>query len=79
MTARQCFYTNESFFDRASQGYLVAVITEDEPGYRSMAVAKRTLAEAQTDADKLNAKFGISEQDVSDIVASSMRAGKVHQ
>lgn len=74
---RTCFYTNESFFDRASQGYKVAVVTENVAGYRSLTSPTcRTLAEAQAEADALNAKFGISRDDVLDIVASSMRGGQ---
>ncbi|WP_195165898.1 hypothetical protein [Mycobacteroides abscessus] len=72
MAARTCYYTNESFFERDSQQYVVALITENEAGYEPTDTY-RELGEAIRIADKQNAELGLSADDVSQIVTSSMR------
>ncbi|AXQ52758.1 hypothetical protein SEA_IPHANE7_136 [Mycobacterium phage IPhane7] len=75
---RMCYYANESFYD-STRGYVVAVVNEGEPGYRTLAGGYLFADEAKEEADRLNEKAGLSRDDVLDIVASSMRAGKVQR
>lgn len=72
MAARVCYHTNESYFDRDSQQYTVARITENERGFEP-AYSYRELGEAMRVADQQNAALGLSADDVSQIVISSMR------
>lgn len=67
--------SDDSFY-HADLGYVVAEITENEPGYR-VASAHSELADAQAEAARRNEENGISADDALDILASSMRAGKV--
>lgn len=75
--ARIAYYANESFYDRTQQGYFVAKITEDAPGYEQTFGLHRASIDAERVANKLNEANGLTRDDVLDIVASSMRAGRV--
>lgn len=75
--ARICYHTNESYFSRDHQGYSVAEITEDVAGYIPLPDHYRSLGDAVECAKALNDARGLTEDDVSDIVASSMRQGAV--
>ncbi|QNJ56932.1 hypothetical protein SEA_REINDEER_141 [Mycobacterium phage Reindeer] len=77
MDKRTCYYANESYFNRAQQGYEIAKVVEDEAGWTPVFGLHRTLGEAEETVDQLNADLGLSRDDVLDIVASSMRAGRV--
>lgn len=79
MDNRFCFYANESFFDRDSQSYFVAKVTQDEAGYEVTSWSFREPRQAQDKADKLNDNLGWTRDDVLDIVASSMRQGAVRR
>ena len=74
MDNRICYYANKSFFDRDSQSYFVAKITENKAGYTQTSWAYSEPTKAQEEADRLNANLGWTRDDVLDIVASSMRA-----
>ena len=76
---RVVFYTDESFAEDSVTGtvYNVARITEDQPGYE-VAGGYSTLEAASENARRMNVIKGNSEQDVLDVVASSMSAGKVN-
>ena len=75
---RVVFYTNDSFAEDTKHGtiYNVARVTEDEPGYE-VAGGYSTQEAATENARRMNVIKGNSEQDVLDVVASSMSAGKV--
>lgn len=75
---RVVFYTDESFAQDTRHGmiYNVARITEGEPGYE-VAGGYSTPEAAAENARRMNVIKGNSEQDVLDVVASSMSAGKV--
>ena len=72
MDKRVVFYTNEGFFDRETDKYIVARITEDERGYDRWSLHD-TIEEAVDHAAKLNGDLGIATEDVLTVVASSMR------
>jgi len=74
MDNRICYYANESCFDRGSQSYFVAKVTENEAGYTQTSWAYKEPRQAQEEAERLNANLGWTRDDVLDIVASSMRA-----
>ena len=74
MTSNRVAYrSDESFYDADLGGYLVAEITENEPGYR-VAKAYPQLADAQAEAARRNDENGIGTDAALDIVTSSMRA-----
>ncbi|WP_074292960.1 hypothetical protein [Mycobacteroides abscessus] len=73
--ARICYHTNESYFSRDHQGYSVAKITENVAGYEPLPGHHRQLSDAVAIADGLNKEQGLTQDDVSYIVASSMRLG----
>lgn len=75
--ARVCYHTNESYFSRADQGYFIAKITEDEAGYEQLPGHHRQLSDAIGIADAFNKEQGVTRDDVADILASSMRLGKL--
>lgn len=78
MGNRVAFHANESYY--ADLGYFIAKITEDEAGYRRTSFGIYTdVADAKAFAADLNAKMGHTPDDVLDIVASSMRLGKVNK
>jgi len=74
---RQCYYTNESFAQRAGGRvfYTLALITENKPGY-SVVQTSLNLPYLQQMAANRNREAGLSDDDVLAIVASSMAAGK---
>lgn len=75
---RTAYYTNESFETEGVTGreFILACITENEPGYL-VAGHFSTLERAQEVARKYNALNGLNEDAVADIVASSMRLGRM--
>ncbi|NGX08713.1 hypothetical protein [Mycobacteroides franklinii] len=75
--ARICYHTNESYFSRDHQGYSIAKITEDVAGYEPLPGHHRQLSDAIAIADAFNKGQGHTQDDVSDIVASSVRQGSV--
>ncbi|SHW95349.1 Uncharacterised protein [Mycobacteroides abscessus subsp. abscessus] len=72
--ARVCYHTDESYFDRATQQYTVARITENVPGYEPWTSA-RTLGEAVGIANRLNTELMLLDSEVNDIYVSSIRLG----
>lgn len=76
MSNRVCFYTNEGFYSRVQGGYIVAKVTENEPGYVEAGIIK-TIEKCKDICDNLNNNLGVSKDDVLDIVGSSMFAGPV--
>jgi hypothetical protein len=76
---RSALYTNESFYEDGTKppgyvpGYVIAIATENEPGYHIFSYGFQTVADAQKVADEMNAALGRTEDDVMEIVASSMR------
>ncbi|AGM12369.1 hypothetical protein PEGLEG_141 [Mycobacterium phage PegLeg] len=79
MSSRICYYANESFYDHAKGDYVVAVVTEDEAGYNTLSTVYGSAERAKAAADALNQDLGLSRDDVLDIVASSMRAGRAQR
>ncbi|APQ42241.1 hypothetical protein PBI_MRMAGOO_159 [Mycobacterium phage MrMagoo] len=77
MSNRVCCYANESFYDSTAGGYVVAVITENEPGYRTLEGGYPDVLDAKAEAARRNTESGLSWDEVLDIVASSMAAGRV--
>jgi hypothetical protein len=76
MDNRECYYVNESSATRRDDGtvgYQIAVVTENEPGYRPDQTIYSTVDLAQRRADHFNTIRGITQDDVRDIVASSVR------
>ena len=75
---RTAHVSNESFETEGVTGreFILARITENEPGYL-VAGYFSTLERAQEVARQRNALNDLNEDAVADIVASSMRAGKV--
>ena len=75
---RTAYVSNESFETEGVTGreFILARITENEPGYL-VAGHFSTLERAQEVARQRNALNDLNEDAVADIVASSMRAGKV--
>ncbi len=79
---RQCFYIPELQFD--GNGFIPSVVYEGEKGHHPMRGDDgtgsspwywgKTLAEAQEIARGYNERAGLSEQDVNEIVLSSMFA-----
>ncbi|MBB5167090.1 hypothetical protein [Mycobacterium sp. AZCC_0083] len=78
MGNRKCYYTNEGFFDRDSQAYIIAEVIENEAGYTPYGVSTQ-LGAAHVMVDELNDQLGLSRDEVLDIVASSMAASGVPQ
>lgn len=72
--SRYCFHADESFTDAATGKFIIAKITEGEPGYEVASANWDTVEAAQAAARMDNAKLGLTEQDVLDIRASSMAA-----
>lgn len=72
------FYTNESFYNREMQTYLIARITAGEAGYVASPGAA-DLTTARAEADALNTEAGLTKDQVYAIVASSMARGEVHR
>lgn len=72
---RCCYYADEVMVE---QGH-VALVTENSPGYLGIALHpdERDLMRAKAKCERVNTELGLSEDDVRDIVASSMRQGKV--
>jgi hypothetical protein len=75
--SRIAYYTNESYYDASKGGYVVAEVTENEAGYRTLSGGFSDVMAAKARADELNANVGISWDDVLDIVASSIRQGSI--
>lgn len=75
--ARVCYHTNESYFSREHQGYAIAKITENVAGYEPLPGHHRQLSDAVSIAEGLNKEQGHTEDEVSAIVASSMRLGSI--
>lgn len=75
---RRAFYTNESYARQTAVGirYHVADVEEGEPGYRPVGHFD-TLDEARAYADRHNERLGLREQDVLEIVLSSMRLSRI--
>lgn len=78
-----CFYISPGQ-DPGTEGYIPSVVVLDEPGHfplcgRDDGAAPwrwgKTLEEAEAVCAKANAERGMDEERVSEIVASSMRAG----
>jgi hypothetical protein len=77
MAERHCYYVSEFFTarrDDGTVGYQVAVVTENEPGFRQQSTIYASVDLAQRRANHFNAIRGITPDDVLDIVASSERA-----
>lgn len=81
---RWCFYIPADAFVEGS-GYVPAVVTENRPGYAPLTGNGRgsspwfwgkTYAEALAVCAEQNARLGIDPATASDIVCSSMRAGR---
>lgn len=72
---RECFYANESFYNRATSEYFIAIVRENDWGYYPTDLGYDTADEAKSKVDEMNAGLGLSREDVLDIVASSMRQG----
>lgn len=70
MQKRIAYWATEAM--GTSNGYHVARVTESEAGYIRMG-SFATVAEAKAYAARRNAQAGYSEDEVMDIVASSMR------
>jgi hypothetical protein len=82
MTQRQCFYVPVDQFD--DNGYIPSLVTEGEAGHAPLKGNGRfsapyywgkTHEQAKEVARKANEDLGLSERDVTDIIASSIRAG----
>lgn len=82
-TPRRVLYANESFYADGTEGpasipgYLIAIVTENEPGYHVFSYGFQSVADARKVADEMNANLGRTQDDVMDIVASSMRVSRV--
>lgn len=74
---RVAYYTNESFYNSDQRGFVVAKVTENEAGYEETFGLHKTVEAAEYTANKLNQQNGLLREDVLDIVASSMRLGRV--
>jgi hypothetical protein len=74
MTNRIVYYTNEGFYDAASDQCIVAQIVENEAGYGPWSY-EPTLEQAKAVAAANNAALGVSDDDVLEVVVSSMRQG----
>ena len=76
---RTAYYTNDAFMEDTKHGQIwrIAIVTENEPGYIPGG-AFNSLQSAQDWCATRNSLSNLSEQDVSDIVASSFRAGPVN-
>jgi hypothetical protein len=82
MTKRTCFYIpTDAYVD--GKGFIPSVVTEGEPGHAPLAgngdLAQpwywgMTYDEAKAHAEAENAKLGLTPDDISDIVLSSMTA-----
>jgi hypothetical protein len=80
---RKCFYIPADAFV-PGKGWIPSLVTENEPGHAPLAgdgsyfaepwYWGMTFQEARTIAAAENAKLGLTEQDVNDIIISSMRA-----
>ena len=76
---RTAYYTNDAFMEDTKNGQIwrIAIVTENEAGYIPGG-AFSSLQSAQDWCGTRNSLSNLSEQDVSDIVASSFRAGPVN-
>ena len=74
--ARYCLYTNDSFYDRTTDEYVLALIKENDAGY-TIYSKHVDLGLLQQVADSYNTQRGHNRDDVMHIVASSMIQGKV--
>lgn len=81
---RQCIYVPADA--QVDGGFVPSVVTENEPGHSPLAgrdefaapwVWGPTYKDAERAADAYNAKLGLSKNDVFEIIASSMRQGRV--
>lgn len=79
MANRKCYYTNDSFAEddrHLGTVYILACIIENEPGYL-VAGKYHDLKRAEEAMRIRNAAAGVSDNDVLDIVASSMRVSNI--
>lgn len=79
MANRECYWVNEGFAERLDDGtigYRIAVVTENEAGYRPDTSVYSKLELAKKRADHFNEVRGLTEEDVMDILASSMRVSR---
>ena len=82
---RFCYYVPETAEQRPG-GYIPSCVTEGEPGHRTMKgkpdqapwVWGPDLEDARATARMMNKRMGLTEGDVSIIIASSMGAGRVN-
>lgn len=81
--SRQCFYIPEGQFD--DNGYIPSLVTENEPGHRPLTGNGRfsspwywgkTYEKAREICAEENKKLGLTEEDVVEIVASSIGASR---
>ncbi|MFG1995252.1 hypothetical protein ACGFJ7_35285 [Actinoplanes sp. NPDC048988] len=80
---RQAFYIDETM--RTEHGFIPSIVTEDTPGHTPLSGSGpqsspwfwgHDLASARRIAATANARLGLSDSDVRDIVASSFRASE---
>ena len=83
MAKRYCFWIPASPHDES--GYVPAMITEGQPGYKLMLGSGESAApwywggtrqEALAVAAEANIRLGLSDRDVADIIASSLAAAQ---
>lgn len=81
---RRCYYISPTQDPEAYGGYVPSLVTENEAGHAPLIgngdpmsqpwVWGKTLDEAEERANTRNFQKGLSEEDVDNIIASSMRA-----
>ena len=81
---RRCYYISPTQDPEVYGGYVPSLVTEDEAGHAPLIgngdplsqpwVWGKTLDEAEAFAAEKNTRKGLSEDDVDNIIASSMRA-----
>lgn len=86
MKKRFCYYISPSQNPETHGGYVPSLVNENEAGYSPMLgngagarpwVWGKTLPEAEAVCAKANADLGLSDRDVTVIIASSMRVGRL--
>lgn len=83
---RWCYYVPECQDPAKHGGYVPSMVEENEPGHSPMLgngpgsapwVWGKTIEEARLVCAQVNTRMGVSEEEASKIVVSSMRAGRV--
>lgn len=76
--ARVAYYASDGFaqlLPDGGLGFTVAIVEENSAGYWTHRQVFATFEEAKQFADEQNATYGYTDEDVLDIVASSMNVG----